>query len=198
MPASDIGAMIQVSGITPTAFKGIKSFMQTFFEYRMFESENSVHELYYDAITPQTGCWTDENGLKTDYSYKDLEQAILLLVNDVFKVNPSVIEATKRIHLFFSGDYGQGAMRFLCKVLLLEKDADDSRVISQQSFSIGEIDCKKDDYRTLPNTLMPKYDEIISCLNTKLSFSLGGNETICQITNDQHIIEQAAKTNYGN
>jgi len=116
-------------------------------------------------------------------------------VNDVLKVNPSVIEATKRTRLFFSGDHGQGAMRFSCKVLLLEKDADNSRVISQQSFSIGEIDCKRDDYRTLLNTLMPKYDEMISCLNTKrLSFSLRGNDTICQITDDQHIIEQAEET----
>jgi hypothetical protein len=195
MPASDIGAIIQVSGITPTAFKSIKSYMQTFFEYRMFDSEKSVRELYCDALTPLTGCWTDENGLKTDYSYKELEQVILLRVNDVLKSNPSEIEATKRIHLVFSGDHGQGAMRFSCKVLLMQKDADDSRVISEQSYSIGEIDCKKDDYRTLLNTLMPKYDEMISRLNTKmLSFTLQGNETICQITDDQRIIEQAEKT----
>jgi len=80
MPASDIGAIIQVSGITPTAFKGITSFMQTFFEYRMFESENSERELYYDAIISQTGCWTDEYGLKTNYSYKDLEQIFFYYV----------------------------------------------------------------------------------------------------------------------
>ena len=42
---------------------------------------------------------------------------------------------------------------------------------------------------------MPTYDEMISRLNTKmLSFSLQGNETICRITDDQRIIEQAEKT----
>ncbi len=73
MPAGDIGAMIGLANITPTSFLAIKSFMQTFYGYQMFESKTALRDLYNDAIVPLVDQYIEiDSEIKIDYSYKSI------------------------------------------------------------------------------------------------------------------------------
>ena len=177
MPAGDIGAMIGLANITPTSFLAIKSFMQTFYGYQMFESKTALRDLYNDAIVPLVDQYIEiDSEIKIDYSYKSIVDTLRLYIKDEM-VTGSVRDG-KRIHILFSGDHGASRMRFSIKVLVLDSDRDDAKVIAESCIPIGEID-GKDDYLTLKNTLMPRYDTMIKNLNTK---------TVCINADDDIII----------
>jgi hypothetical protein len=73
MPAGDIGAMIGLANITPTSFLAIKSFMQTFYGYQMFESKTALRDLYNDSIVPLVDQYIEiDSEIKIDYSYKSI------------------------------------------------------------------------------------------------------------------------------
>jgi len=48
MPAEQVGAMLKIANLTPSLFKTIKSFLQTYFGYQMFAAEYDVRNISED------------------------------------------------------------------------------------------------------------------------------------------------------
>jgi hypothetical protein len=90
MQAEDIGAMLKLFNILPTSFLGMKSFMETFWGFRMFDSKTAIQKLYQDAVVPRTGVTQDE--LKVAYWYKEMKEVLLLFLHDQVKYSRSVLE----------------------------------------------------------------------------------------------------------
>ena len=146
MPAEQVGAMLKIANLTPTSFKAIKSFLQTYYGYQMFAAEYDVRKIYADNIKPIALQWKDSScEAKVDFWYKDLTKILLLHSKDLYEVETDLLLQGKRFHILFSGDHGQEMMRFCIKILLVDSDADDGNVIDERSYSLGEID-GKDEY----------------------------------------------------
>ena len=160
MSAADIGAMLKLFNVMPTTFRGMKSFMETFWEFRMFDSKDSVRLLYQDAVVPITGETTDE--LKIRYWYKEFKDVLILFLRDHGQLDlPLIMDAMKRIHIVFASDHGKEKSRSAIKILLMDADRDDSQVLKWGVASVGNIDHTKDDYKTLKDTIFPHFDRMI-------------------------------------
>ena len=57
MPADKIAGIFKLFNILPNAFKGLKSYMETFWGWRMFASATAVASLNAYTILPITGTW---------------------------------------------------------------------------------------------------------------------------------------------
>ena len=73
-------------------------------------------------------------------------------------------DALKRIHLVYSCDHGQGALRCCLKILFIDAEKEDGKVIGQSEYNVGLVDCTKDDYETLKQTIIPKFDKMMENL----------------------------------
>ena len=74
------------------------------------------------------------------------------------------LNAMERIHVVFSCDHVKGQSRTAIKMLLMDADRDDSRVLKEGVSSIGNINHTKDDYPILQATIFPKFNEMIDNL----------------------------------
>ena len=159
MKAADIGAMLKLFNILPTSFLGMKSFMETFWDFQMFDSKTSIRLLHHDAVVPTAGVTDDE--LKIEYWFKEIKDVLLLFLRDQGRYDLRTIRKMQRIHMIFACDHGKEKSRSAVKILLMDDDSDDSKVLKTSVASVGNIDHTKDDYDILKDTIFPEFDRMI-------------------------------------
>jgi hypothetical protein len=84
------------------------------------------------------------------------------------------------IDLVIGGDHGQGAFRMTAKGIIRQ---DDHSILTQSIMSIGHIDCRKDTYKILSTTIMPKINnDIRKIQSNEYHLNLYKKSNICTPT----------------
>jgi len=144
----------------------MKSAIELYFGRRMFASEKKAKSLMRDAVLPVVGEWNRGGNKKIDYWYKSLQLVLLQAVKDqlISKGSNYLQRTLQHIHLVFAGDSGKGSTRAAVKLLFMDGEAEDSKCFATATVNVGLIDDGKDDYETLKNTFVPKFDRMMTDL----------------------------------
>lgn len=105
--------------------------------------------------------------------HKDTHAVVLreieMLVFERKKCNVNYF-LNKKIDLIIGGDKGQEKFRVLFKLLI--RSSVDNRVAYSLVKKVGHVDCKKDNYKTLKETIAPNINASLGILSTqKLCFT---------------------------
>jgi hypothetical protein len=99
---------------------------------------------------------------KISYWYRDVEQMICHTLELHFNENISQVNVFNEMELVFGGDHGKGKFQMLLKIILRRKD-----IRRQFIVKVGYIDCKKDTYDVLKNTIGPHLNTSIKNIQDK-------------------------------
>ena len=112
-----------------------------------------------------------EMGRKRTALYVPIDEQILFCVKQRMKQIEESMERIEDVHVVMSGDHGKGAYRFITRILVWVKDADQPQVVSMptqtalmnETYLTGWIGCKKDTRAVMEDS------KILSLLNESMA-----------------------------
>jgi hypothetical protein len=142
----------------------------------------------YKSVAPETNV-IEIDGERVHYWTKSLLPLLnFSLSNHLYQGTGKIedrrdVKKLSSIDLVVGGDHGQEQFRMLAKVIARDED---KRIIDKFVIKLAHIDCKKDTYHVLRDTITPS-------LNRDLKELTGGRKVVClyrrRVNNSEHTIQ---------
>ena len=184
MDAVSALAMWEAARVNRSQQRTITRHLTSYFEGPIIVPEVQITSLTKaQFVLPQVGVYkvVDTNE-KISYWYRDVAKMICHTLELYFNENVTQINTFNAMDLVFGGDHGKGKFQMLLKIIL-RRDDDRKMFIVK----VGYIDCRKDTYDVLKNTIGPHLNESIRYIEKKqLLISRNEDQTIQVIISESN------------
>merc|ERR1712032_826293 len=124
-----------------------------------------------DALLVQCSYYETPEQKKIHYWTKPIDKVVTTCVEKFLEEQKEVHEKKNltSIDVVFGGDHGQGKFRAVVKVIYRDECR---KKIDDVVMTVGHIDCRKDTYDVLKNTIAQKHNESLSRLDKSGKLSI--------------------------
>ena len=122
---------------------------------------------------------------KIHYWTKPIDKVVTTCVKNYLEQQKLMVEKKelKSVDVVFGGDHGQGKFRAVVKVLYRDESG---KTIDHVVMTVAHIDCRKDTYDILKNTIGTKMNESLKKLKTSGKLSI--EEIVDNDSNDSYSV----------
>jgi hypothetical protein len=152
MPSEHAAAMWQEANIARRAQRTILRHLSSYFGSRLVVPEAEITKLGQNHVVPDCNSFVYEKK-RIHYWTKPLTKAVeVALETRLGEVGADGDVVPKSIDIVVGGDHGKERFRAVAKVIIRDEDG---KKVDSFVFKIANIDCKKDTYAVLANSIAP-------------------------------------------
>jgi len=186
MSKEEAMAVIEDMGITTNQFRMMKRKIESFLPEKMrplFPTERDIETLTDGYFEPVHGkpYYYKEDGRKAEkieWWYKPVDELVTSHLKQWFETRRRKgrrAHDLDRVAIIIGGDHGQGAFIMMVKIVMYFKNGNQIKK-EMHTLDVGHVDCRKDNYDILSNTLLTKIGDSlkgISAHSLRLTASRG-------------------------